>query len=99
MFIRGLFNSHFYPKNMNLYCLFAVQGHCVEFNVPGGVIQDQLSTPCNDIFPKCDGIYNSMTAYKCEKTNSPNSQMNFNFRSFVLIFEYCKIPTGEICIA
>lgn len=39
-------------------------GHCVEFNVPGGVIQDQLSTPCNDIFPKCDGIYNSMTAYK-----------------------------------
>lgn len=24
MFIRRLFNSHFYPKNMNLYCLFAV---------------------------------------------------------------------------
>lgn len=39
-------------------------GHCVEFNVPGGVVQDQLSTPCNEIFPKCDGIYNSMTAYK-----------------------------------
>lgn len=24
MFIRRLFNSHFYPKNMNLYCLFAL---------------------------------------------------------------------------
>lgn len=24
MFIRGMFNSYFYPKNMNLYCLFAV---------------------------------------------------------------------------
>lgn len=39
-------------------------GHCVEFNVPGGVIQDQLSTPCDDIFPKCVRIYSSTDAYK-----------------------------------
>lgn len=84
---------------MNLYCLFAVSGHCVEFNVPGGVIQDQLSAPCNETFPKCDRIYNSTTAYKCEITNSPNSQINFHFLSFVLIFGNSKIPTCEMCIA
>lgn len=39
-------------------------GHCTEFNVHGGVIQDQRSTPCNDTFPKCDSIYNSLDAYK-----------------------------------
>lgn len=39
-------------------------GHCVEFNVHGGVIQDQMSTPCNNTFPKCDSIYNSSDAYK-----------------------------------
>ncbi|XP_034327359.2 uncharacterized protein [Magallana gigas] len=39
-------------------------GHCTEFNVHGGVIQDQMSTPCNDAFPKCDLIYNSSDAYK-----------------------------------
>eukprot|EP00105_Crassostrea_gigas_P043934 XP_019928082.1 PREDICTED: uncharacterized protein LOC105341198 [Crassostrea gigas] len=39
-------------------------GHCTEFNVHGGVIQDQMSTPCSDIFPKCDSIYNSSDAYK-----------------------------------
>lgn len=37
---------------------------CVEFNVGGGVIQDQRSAPCNKTFPKCDGIYNSSDAYK-----------------------------------
>lgn len=26
--------------------------HCVEFNLLGGVIQDQMSSPCNDTFPK-----------------------------------------------
>lgn len=41
-------------------------GHCVEFNVGGGVIQDQRSTPCNDPFPKCDAIYDSCQAYKCK---------------------------------
>lgn len=37
---------------------------CVEFNVGGGVIQDQRSAPCNNTFPKCDVIYASSDAYK-----------------------------------
>lgn len=40
-------------------------GHCVEFNTGGGVIQDQMSAPCNISFPKCDDIYHSTEAYKC----------------------------------
>lgn len=39
-------------------------GHCVEFNLQGGVIQDQYSSPCNDAFPKCDKYYSSSNAYK-----------------------------------
>lgn len=39
-------------------------GHCVEFNVRGGVIQDQLSAPCNATFPKCDNFYISSDVYK-----------------------------------
>ncbi|XP_052710893.1 uncharacterized protein LOC128185306, partial [Crassostrea angulata] len=39
-------------------------GHCAEFNVDGGVIQDQIFTPCKDTFPKCDQFYRSVTAYK-----------------------------------
>lgn len=39
-------------------------GHCVEFNVAGGVIQDQFSARCNESFPKCDSHYLSSTAYK-----------------------------------
>lgn len=39
-------------------------GHCVEFNIGGGVIQDQRSAKCDDTFPKCDNIYNSVDAYK-----------------------------------
>lgn len=39
-------------------------GYCVEFNVLGGVIQDQRSAPCNKTFPKCDNIYLSSDAYK-----------------------------------
>eukprot|EP00105_Crassostrea_gigas_P034656 XP_019918804.1 PREDICTED: uncharacterized protein LOC105318304 isoform X2 [Crassostrea gigas] len=39
-------------------------GHCVEFNLLGGVIQDQRSSPCNDTFPKCDRFYDSTAAYK-----------------------------------
>lgn len=39
-------------------------GHCVEFNTGGGVIQDQMSAPCNSSFPKCDNIYHSTDAYK-----------------------------------
>lgn len=43
----------------------ATLGHCVEFNVGGGVIQDQRSAECNDTFPKCESIYDSVDAYKC----------------------------------
>lgn len=39
-------------------------GHCVEFNVRGGVIQDQISAPCNAEFPKCANFYNSSEVYK-----------------------------------
>lgn len=39
-------------------------GYCVEFNVRGGVIQDQRSAPCNQTFPKCDKIYPSSEAFK-----------------------------------
>ncbi|XP_052692623.1 uncharacterized protein LOC128170910 [Crassostrea angulata] len=39
-------------------------GHCVEFNLQGGVIQEQYSAPCNDTFPRCDKFYESSTAYK-----------------------------------
>lgn len=39
-------------------------GHCVEFNLHGGVIQDQMTSPCNTIFPKCDAIFDSTDAYK-----------------------------------
>lgn len=30
---------------------------CVEFNVGGGVIQDQRSALCNETFPKCDAMH------------------------------------------
>lgn len=39
-------------------------GHCVEFNVLGGVIQDQLSAPCNATFPKCAYFYLSSDIFK-----------------------------------
>lgn len=39
-------------------------GHCVEFNVRGGVIQDHLSAPCNATFPKCANFYLSSDVYK-----------------------------------
>lgn len=41
-----------------------ILGHCTEFNVLGGVIQDHDQSPCNDHFPKCDEYYNSSDAYK-----------------------------------
>lgn len=49
----------------------AALGHCVEFNVGGGVIQDQRSAKCDDTFPKCDNIYNSVDAYKCNAIKKP----------------------------
>lgn len=39
------------------YRVLLFLGHCVEFNLLGGVIQDQMSSPCNDTFPKCDVVY------------------------------------------
>lgn len=50
-------------------------GHCVEFNELGGVIQDQLSSPCNATFPKCAEYYISSEVYKysdCYKLVSKN---------------------------
>lgn len=42
-----------------------ILGHCTEFNVIGGVIQDHLTAPCyNRSFPKCDRFYYSTEAYK-----------------------------------
>lgn len=41
-----------------------ILGHCTEFNIIGGVIQDQHSAKCNRTFPKCDEHYTSSDAYK-----------------------------------
>nr|XP_034335664.1 uncharacterized protein LOC117692276 isoform X1 [Crassostrea gigas]XP_034335665.1 uncharacterized protein LOC117692276 isoform X1 [Crassostrea gigas] len=41
-----------------------ILGHCTEFNIVGGVIQDQHSAPCSVTFPKCDKYYTSNDAYK-----------------------------------
>lgn len=60
-----------YCNLQNKLCIiivFSVLGNCVEFNEQGGVIQDQISAPCNETFPKCDDIYLSSTAYKCKIT-------------------------------
>lgn len=43
-----------------------LSGHCTEFNIVGGVIQDQQSAPCNKTFPKCAEYYASYDAYKCK---------------------------------
>lgn len=43
-----------------------ILGHCTEFNEVGGVIQDQLLSKCNGVFPKCDDYYLSSEAYKYE---------------------------------
>lgn len=41
-----------------------ILGHCTEFNEVGGVIQDQLLSQCNGVFPRCDFYYLSSEAYK-----------------------------------
>lgn len=38
-----------------------ILGNCAEFNIAGGVLQDQESVPC---IPKCASYYNSSDAYK-----------------------------------
>lgn len=52
-------------------------GHCVEFNVRGGVIQDQMSAPCNKTFPMCGRIYSSTDAYKCKVSEVFNIMLPF----------------------
>lgn len=72
-FLRVFFNL------LNVYRIwYEFSGHCVEFNLHGGVIQDQMTSPCNTIFPKCDAIFDSTDAYKC---NTFNSLYNLNQRS------------------
>lgn len=66
-------------------------GHCVEFNVPGGVIQDQLSTPCDEIFPKCVRIYDSKTAYKYQDCY----QLVYNNKSVSITTTIESIPNAE----
>lgn len=57
--------------------ILRVLGHCVEFNRFGGVIQNQMSSPCNDTFPKCDVVYKSTAAYKCNTTVRILYNINF----------------------
>nr|XP_034322577.1 uncharacterized protein LOC117688566 [Crassostrea gigas] len=59
-----------------------VFGHCVEFNLLGGVIQDQWSSPCNDTFPKCGHAYNSTAAYEYPDC-------------YKLVYKKLKYPTTE----
>lgn len=61
IFYKHAFYSNVRLINLNLRFL----GHCVEFNLQVGVIQDQYASPCYDTFPKCDKYYHSSTAYKC----------------------------------
>lgn len=72
-------------------------GHCVEFNVHGGVIQDQMSTPCNDMFPKCDLIYNSSDAYKypdCYKLVT-NGEVSSTTPEFTTLTTFTRITSNK----
>lgn len=62
-------------------------GHCVEFNVRGGVIQDQITAPCNKTFPMCSSIYSSSDAYKCKVSEVFNIMLPFEeFISWIIIY-------------
>lgn len=72
-------------------------GHCVEFNVHGGVIQDQMSTPCNDMFPKCDSIYNSSDAYKypdCYRLVT-NGEVSSTTPKFTTLATFTRITSNK----
>eukprot|EP00105_Crassostrea_gigas_P025317 XP_011445865.1 PREDICTED: uncharacterized protein LOC105341195 [Crassostrea gigas] len=72
-------------------------GHCVEFNVRGGVIQDQMSTPCNDKSPKCGSIYNSSDAYKypdCYKLVT-NGEVSSTTPKFTTLATFTKITSNK----
>lgn len=59
-------NCNFFISIDTITCiLFFFLGFCAEFNVAGRVIQRHKSAECNKVFPKCDGIYSSINAYKC----------------------------------
>lgn len=58
---------------------------CTEFNVAGGVIQGQNNAVCNENFPKCDKLYNSMDAFKCKFIFQSAS---FKLMSFIRINVY-----------
>lgn len=77
---------------------FTISGHCVEFNVPGGVIQDQRSASCKTPFPKCDSIYNSTDAYKC-KTKKKNIFITFvlNDNYFFNKVTFCLLKNDVTC--
>lgn len=69
---------------MNLSKFLLFLGHCVEFNVRGGAIQDQRSAPCNQTFPKCATIYKSSDAYKCKFSKVCNILLrNSNIPNFL----------------
>lgn len=39
-------------------------GFCTEFNVAGGIIQQNPDAECNETYPRCDKAYSSADAYK-----------------------------------
>lgn len=61
------------------FYFFATLGSCVEFNVGGGVIQGQRLPKCNANFPKCDHVYYSFEAYKCNAIYKKNIIMVFMY--------------------
>lgn len=66
---------------------------CTEFNVAGGVIQGQNKAVCNENFPKCDKLYNSMDAFKC-KFIFQSASFNLN-----VIYPYQRLLIGCFSIS
>lgn len=71
-------------------------GHCVEFNLLGGVIQDQMSSPCNDTFPKCDVVYRSTAAYKYPGCYDLVSKFQTKADTTTKIIFFTTNPTTDI---
>lgn len=69
-------------------------GHCVEFNLLGGVIQDQMSSPCNGTFPKCDGVYKSTAAYKYPDCYDLVSKLSTKTDTTTTIYALTTTPTS-----
>lgn len=83
---------------MYLSKLFISLGYCTEFNVGGGVIQRHLTAKCNNVFPKCDKLYNSMDAYKCmfKKKCSHILHYNILFTSSKFCCVYIRFTEHKI---